>query len=174
MNRVLRLGIAIVFAPVATLAAQSAHFGIGGGATVPLGDYSTGDNAGWHALAKVDFKIPMSPVGVRVDGIFSQTSHKGIDGHTRATGGLASIVWHVPAALVKPYLLGGVGLYNVDISTGGVSASETKFTFGVGGGLSFGTGPTRFFIEGRYVSFQASGGSINFIPITAGINFGGK
>ncbi|HMA44100.1 MAG TPA: hypothetical protein VKO86_08795, partial [Gemmatimonadales bacterium] len=79
-------------------------------------------------------------------------------------------------AQVRPYILGGVGYYNVKISAGGVSASESKVGFGGGAGLAFkvGTGDTRLFVEGKFVSVSTSGNSTTFLPIRAGIRFGGK
>src|SRR5947209_5272535 len=115
MNRVLQLVIALAVASLAsvvTVTAQSARFGVGGGLTSPMSDYKDVDKTGWHALARVDFAIPLSPIGIRVDGMYSQTSHKAPfenDGNTKLIGGLASVVWKipVPAPMVKPYVLAG-------------------------------------------------------------------
>src|SRR5207244_3481855 len=82
----------------------------------PLSDYKDVDKVGWHATVNATFAIPLSPVGIRVDGLYGQTSHKDIgttpvDGKTKLIGGLANVVYKipVPAPMVKPYLLGGVG-----------------------------------------------------------------
>jgi opacity protein-like surface antigen len=188
MNRVLQLVITVAVASaaaVATVSAQSAHFGLGGGLTLPTGDYKNVDNAGWHALGKVDIGIPMSPVAVRIDALFGQTKHKdvggsAVDGKTQLIGGLANLVYKipVPAPIVKPYILGGAGVYNVKLtitnSVPPVDTSETKFAWDFGAGATFGAGPARFFVEARYVSIQESGGSTKFIPVTAGVSFGGK
>ena len=158
---------------------EGARFGIGGGLVAPTSDYSNLDKAGWHVLGKVDFKIPMSPIAVRVDGLYGQTSHDPLyssDGNTKLIGGLASVVWSipVPAPLVQPYLLAGGGAYNVKIKAPSLSVdtSETKFAFGAGAGASFGAGPVHFFVEGRYLSVRESGGSTNFLPVTAGVTLG--
>src|SRR5213079_2952502 len=97
-------------------------FRLGGGLIAPLSTYKDDDKAGWLAGANVEFAIPLSPVGVRVDGLYGETKHKDIggspvDGKTRLIGGLASVVWNipVPAPIVKPYVLAGGGLYNVKI-----------------------------------------------------------
>jgi Outer membrane protein beta-barrel domain len=188
MNRVLQLVIAVTVvsvACVATVAAQSARVGLGGGLIAPLSDYKNGDKAGWQATANVEFGIPLSPVGVRVDGLYGQTKHKDfggspVDGKTRLIGGLASVVWSVPipAPMVKPYVLVGGGFYNVKITVPSavppVDTSESKFAYSFGGGLKVGVGPARFFVEGRYVSIQTSGASTKFIPVTVGVTFGAK
>lgn len=158
------------FATAAT--AQTMRFGVGAGLTAPSGDYATIDKAGWHVLGKVAVDIPLTPFTARVDGVYGQTTHKApATGHTSLAGGLASLVWHIPTAapLMKPYLLAGAGVYNVKIT-----ASETKFAFGAGGGVAVGHGATHFSVEARYVSIKASNASLNFIPITATVTFGGK
>jgi opacity protein-like surface antigen len=188
MNRVLQFVITVAVASaaaVATVSAQSVHFGLGGGLTLPTGDYKNADNAGWHALGKVDIGIPMSPVAVRIDALFGQTKHKdvggsAVDGKTQLIGGLANLVYKipVPAPIVKPYILGGAGVYNVKLtitnSVPPVDTSQTKFAWDFGAGATFGVGPARFFVEARYVSIQESGSSLKFIPVTAGLSFGGK
>lgn len=188
MNRVVQGMLVVTLASLASVAlvsAQSARFGVGGGLVAPLSDYKDADKAGWQATANVEFGIPLSPVGVRVDGLYGQTKHQDIgtspvDGKTRLIGGLASVVWSVPipAPMVKPYVLVGGGFYNVKITLPSavppVDNSESKFAYAFGGGLKVGVGPARFFVEGRYVSIQTSGVSTKFIPVTVGVTFGAK
>jgi len=187
MNRVLQSAVTAVvvsLACVATVAAQGVRFGLGGGLTAPLSDYKNVDKVGWHATLNANFAIPMSPVGIRVDGLYGQTSHKDfgttpITGNTKLIGGIANLVYKipVPAPIVKPYLLAGGGVYHLKIEATGpggtVDTSETKFTWNFGGGATFGAGPASFFAEIRYVSIQESGGSTKFVPITVGVMFGG-
>src|SRR3989442_10092596 len=97
MHRLLQLAFAVTVGSVVcvtTVAAQSARFGVGGGLIAPLSTYKDNDKAGWLADANVEFAIPLSPVGVRVDGLYGETKHKDIgaspvDGKTRLIGGLA-------------------------------------------------------------------------------------
>src|SRR2546425_9333185 len=104
MNRVLQLALAVTVASVArvgTMAAQSARFGLGGGLIAPLSTYKDNDKAGWLADANVEFAIPLSPVGVRVDGLYGETKHKDIggspvDGKTKLIGGVRGAVWELP------------------------------------------------------------------------------
>ena len=182
MNRVLQSVIAaavVSVASVATVAAQGARFGVGGGLISPLSDYKNADKTGWHGMARVDFSIPMSPFGIRVDGLYGQTKHKAPfenDGNTKLIGGLASVVWKipVPAPMVKPYVLAGGGFYNVKITIPSISkdTSESKFAYGLGAGVNVGAGPVHVFAEGRYVSVQTSGTSTKFVPVTVGVTFG--
>ena len=176
---VLALGMSSL-AGVANLQSQSARFGVGGGATVPIGDYKNLDKAGWHALGMVLVELPLSPVAIRVDGMYGQTTHKRpLLGKTKLGGGTANAVLRLgpPAPLVKPYLVAGVGFYNVKIEFTGAgpsSSSESKFAFGGGVGISFGLAAAHGFVEARFLSVQTSGSATNFIPITAGVTFGAK
>jgi hypothetical protein len=80
MNRLQRLAIAAALVSVVsatTLTGQSARFGLGGGLISPMSDYKNLDKTGWHAMGNVEFAIPLSPVGVRVDAIYGQSSHPG-------------------------------------------------------------------------------------------------
>ena len=152
--------------------AQRAHFGLGGGLIVPTGDYNTLDKTGWHVLGKVDIGIPLSPIGVRVDGVYGQTSHRSpATGNTKLAGGTADVVWRIPTMVpgFKPYLLAGLGVYNVK-----TDSSATKFTWGGGVGTSIGVGPVHGFAEARYMSIQATGTSLKFLPVTVGLSFGAK
>jgi len=174
MNRVFQLAIALgvsTFVGVPGGAAQSAHFGLGGGLTFPLRDYHTSDNTGWHVLGKVDIDIPESPIDVRVDAMYSQTSQKAVSGgNTKLAGGTADLLYHISTAApdVKPYIVGGAGLYNVNSGSG----STTKFAWGAGLGASIGVGPLHAFAEVRYVSIHLTGGALRFVPVTAGLSFG--
>ena len=181
MNRVLQVALAVTLGSLAGVAAaaQGARFGVGGGLLSPSGDFKNLDKTGWHGLVRVDFSIPMSPVGIRVDGLYGQTSHKAPydgDGNSKGIGGLASLVWNipVPALMVKPYVLAGGGFFNLKttIPSLSVDTSESKFAYGVGAGVTIGLGPVNFFVEGRYVSVQTDP-STKFIPLTVGVLFGG-
>jgi len=183
MNRVLQVALAVTLASLAgaaAVAAQGARFGVGGGLLSPMGDYKDLDKTGWHGLVRVDLSIPMSPVGIRVDGLYGQTSHKAPfdgDGSSKGIGGLVSLVWNipVPAPLVKPYVLAGGGFFNLKttIPSLSVDSSESKFAYGLGAGVRIGAGPLNLFAEGRYVSVQTSGSAKTFIPLTVGVLFGG-
>jgi len=182
MNRVLHLALAVTAASIAghaTLAAQRARFGVGGGLIAPLSDYKDGDKAGWQVAANVEFAIPLSPVGIRVDGLYGQTAHRNpVEGKTKLVGGLVSMVYEipVPAPMVKPYLLAGGGFYNVKITLSNAvppETSESKFAYGGGAGVNLGVGPVHLFAEGRYVSVRTSV-KTTFSPLTVGVTLGSK
>lgn len=80
------------------------------------------------------------------------------------------------ASMVKPYLLGGVGMYNskatIDLgSTGGSTPSSTDLGIQVGGGLRFQLSGFSTFLEAKYVNVFTDGSSTNWLPITFGVRF---
>jgi opacity protein-like surface antigen len=177
MKRVaLSLVALIAIAGAGSLSAQGTRFGIGGGLLMPLSDYKNADKMGFLVGADATMWLQGAPVGIRIEGDFSQTSHKnGVGGHTTLYGGLAELVYAFGPKVspVRPYILGGVGYMHGKVEVTGLgSASESKAVFGAGGGLAFkmGTGGTRFFVEARWQSFQTSP-SLKMIPIRAGFRF---
>lgn len=151
---------------------EGIRFGVGGGLTLPMGNYGDVDKAGWHVMGLIQLPISQSPIHLRFDAMYGQTSHKSGfgSGNTTLTGATADLLYHLGdhAAKVRPYVLGGLGFYNVDAGGG----SSTKFTFGLGGGILFGVGTMHAFLETRYMSIQSSGSSLSFLPITFGLMFG--
>lgn len=169
-------------AGVAGLSAQEGvRIGIGGGAQLPTGDYGKFDKMGWLIGGDLTYWLTGAPVGIRADVQYAQTSHKNnVDGNSKVIGGLAEVVYAfgTSAEQLRPYIFGGVGYYNVKVTIPSLSfdQSESKVGFGGGAGVAFkvGTGSTRFFIEGKFVSVSTSGSSTTFFPLRAGLRFGGK
>jgi len=181
MKRMLVSSLAILTAgaiAASPAAAQTrASFMLGGGLTVPLGDFGDAAKLGWHGLGGVEFGFPTLPVGIRVDGIYGQHKFENnpfTDGKFKLFGANADVVWHSKTPGVQFYVLGGPGIYNVkadpDVGSG---TDETKFALNGGAGIRFGTSMARFFAEGRYVNVFTSGSDAHFIPLTVGVQFGG-
>jgi len=70
---------------------------------------------------------------------------------------------------VRPYVLGGVGLYNLDFN--GVGDNETKFGLNGGGGIEFGVGGFNTFVEARLHSIFTEDTKVNLVPVVFGIRF---
>ena len=146
------------------------RFGLGLGATFPMGNYGDVDKMGVNILGVFETPLANSPLYLRVDGLYSSTSHDGVSGSTGILGGTASALYHfsAPNAQARPYVLGGLGIYNVD----GVVGSETKVGFAFGGGVTFNLASFNAFAEARYASVQTSVSSTTFIPLSVGLMFG--
>ena len=151
--------------------AQSFTFGAAGGLTIPTGDFKTGAKTGWHAIGHIGYAMP-SGLGFRGEAFYGQNALKGATSEKfKLSGGLGSISYEFQTSgSVKPYVIGSAGVFNGKA----LGFSETKFTFGGGGGVKLKAGSDgQVFLESRYLSIQTSGGSTNFIPITLGFSFGG-
>jgi hypothetical protein len=170
------------------LRAQGAEFALGGGIGMPLGDFDDDAKLGWHGLAAVSFVPNGWPVGIQIDGSYQQFSldedrFPGFTGlKTRFIMGTGNIVFKFKSSeesTFRPYLIGGVGLYNgkttADDDPGDVlGGGETDFGLNAGAGFDFKAGGAGLFIEGRFHNVFSEGTNTRFIPITLGIRFGGS
>ncbi len=163
----------------ASVAQAQATFGVGAGLTMPMGDYGDAASVGFHGMGNVLFGLGTGPLAVRVDVAYHRTGlEQGVDGHTALAGGMASVVYKIPATgQIKPYVLAGLGYYNVKLDVTGIgSTDESNLAFGGGAGLTFGMSGASLFVEARYLTVQEGDtfAATNFLPLTVGIRFGGK
>jgi hypothetical protein len=151
---------------------EGVRFGLGVGATMPMGKYGDADKMGLNVMGVLQLPLAGSPLHLRIDALYSSTGHDVGSGTTGILGGNVGVLYHfaAPAATARPYVLGGLGIYNVDF--GGTSPTQTKIGFGFGGGILFGLAGFNAFAEARYLSVQTSGNSLTFVPISVGLMFG--
>lgn len=176
------LGLAVILsAQVAQ--AQGMSFGVGGGVVVPTGTLSDGNGTGWSGTALLRVQPPASPIGLQLDAFYTRFSLAGgIDGHSRMIGGTADAVYAFPGvSMARPYLIGGLGLYNGKTTITGLGSSNaaTKFGLNAGAGFNFGVGKAQLFAEGRFhamlksVVDPSTGAEKTgyMIPLTVGLRF---
>ncbi|MBA2684571.1 MAG: outer membrane beta-barrel protein [Gemmatimonadaceae bacterium] len=186
----------VLFATAPSVSAQAVvsspvRFGIMGGATVPLSDFSDAAKTGWNAGILMNIGVPLVPVSFRIDGQWQQLKGKNFDygkgavthDDFRIIDGTANVVYTFGAALpTKFYLIGGAGVYNVRVKNNDFDLNASGTKFGLNGGVGFKFQLTGFstFIEARYhnvihgtdigdVSGNAK--SLQFVPISVGITF---
>jgi opacity protein-like surface antigen len=171
------------------------HIGISGGAMIPVQDQTDVYNVGWNAMLVIPINFGASPFGIRLDGTYSEIDPKSdvIDfnsGDTRIIGGTFDFVFGPHLGSFQPYIIGGVGIYDLrfrgeDVTGGNVfETSTTRFGWNVGTGFAFqvGNSNTHIFIEGRYTSvsldsdpfngnFETEGRRFTLIPVNVGIIF---
>jgi opacity protein-like surface antigen len=196
MKGLLLKGIA-AFGVIAALGASSAQaqkesgnlitIGAFGGVAIPLSDYSDVTKTGWDLGAAFQFKPATSPVGFQLDGAYQQNkfdeSVTFVSGKTEWWDATGNIVFWLPVAAetrIRPYILGGGGVYNYKVKpTGGSSTSKTKFGINGGAGFDFDVSQNAgAFIEGRFhnVFFSdtdviSGGKDLKFIPINVGVRY---
>lgn len=169
--------------PVAARAQVSnpLKFTVFGGIALPTGDTQDAVKTGYNVGGAVDYRVPLSPLGIRGEVVYSSFDAKdsgGADNASLSDLGLnANAVFWLPSAgsPVHAYLTGGPGWSRVKASASAsgvdVSASENHFSFNVGGGLDFGLGSLSTRLDARYRHISGDGGSMSYIPITFGITF---
>jgi hypothetical protein len=168
------LALALLLAAgTTTPAAGQIGFVLGGGASVPVGDFGDFAKTGWMALAGVKLGLPLLPVQFRAEGLFGQNKHEIITADkTTLYGGMANVIFQIgpPLVPVKPYIIAGAGALNQRFSPGtGTSVSEWKPVFGGGVGVNVSLMVIGVFVEARYLRRDDTG----FIPIMAGVRLGG-
>lgn len=158
-------------------------FGLGGGVTLPLGDFGDAAKTGFHGTGLVEFQPASLPVGIRLDGTFHrigfsdlQEDFAGEGNFQMITGTLNGVYTFQTAAESKfhPYIIAGAGVYNFKANFDDFDDdSETKFGINGGAGFNMGMGGASIFVEGRFHNVFTEGSSTTFVPITLGVRFGG-
>jgi opacity protein-like surface antigen len=181
MRKVLGVAAMLGLLGVGALQAQKLTFLVGGGLTLPQGDYGDVASTGFHGMGGVQFGLGTAPIMIRVEGQYNRTGLAdavGADGNTSIIGGMASVVYGFQTAgNIKPYILGGIGYFQEKVEITGLGdADESNIGYGGGVGVNIALTSVDLFVQARYLmvaegdTFSAA----NFIPITVGVRFGGK
>ena len=177
----------------ATSVVKPISIGISGGASIPMSDLAngtggfTGVNTGYNVTGSLAIGLPVVPFGLRGDVAYNGFGGKNVtfaqlagngggayNADARIVSVTANVVFplHLPAPILEPYLIGGIGDYNVRLSpTTGGSTSQSNFGFNVGAGMKLPLVLFSTFVEARYNRVNQNGGSMAFMPITVGVMF---
>jgi hypothetical protein len=184
MKRFRQILVVSVLASIAgstQAAAQKTYaLGIGGGVAIPVGKLTESQNTGFNGIVALAMGVAELPIGVRIDGIYNNFSHKTLTtspptntDDLRIAGVLGNLIYAFPGTSAKTYVVAGGGWYNTKLDVAG-SQSENHFGLNAGLGITFGLGPITSFLESRYhfISREpAKGGVIHYVPITLGLMF---
>lgn len=184
MTRALRaLAIAAAVVAPAALSAQTADtpvtFGVSGGLSLPIGDSSDGLNSGYSIAGHVYFKpASLQAIRLRGDVSFDRWEVDGFNANTRSLAIVGNAVYDFPAqssSMVRPYVLGGFGLFSVRTSADSgpfqQASGDTNLGLQVGGGLTFHLSGFSTFAEAKFGNVFGDGGSLRYVPITFGVRF---
>lgn len=147
--------------------------GITGGLSIPTGDFADGVKSGFNVGGLLEFSRPASPLAFRIEGEYQRFDAKSEApgaGNLRIISGVANVLYKFAGETARPYLLGGVGLFNTGSSVED-SESETDFGANVGVGLEIPLSGITAFGDIRYQSIFASPDNVSLIPIRVGIRF---
>lgn len=170
MKRCIVFGMALALGLAAAADAEAqVQMGVGGGPSFPIGDFSDEVDPGFNVQVGARVGIPLFPLGVRVDGLYNRWS--GADGNSNVLGGTAAAELGLPGIVISPYFLGGAGYYRTSIAHGDHKDEENGVGYTAGLGARFGLLGYGVFAEARLHHVPVHGESVQFIPVTFGVNF---
>ena len=153
------------------LAKGNVYFRLGAGVSLPQADFADDFKNGFNVTGSAGWHKWNSPLGLRLDVGYDRFSLKGASENASILSGVGDVTLKIPQVLaVSPYLVAGGGIYRLS-SSGAGSTSNTKGGWNAGGGLTFGVGMAKLFIEGRYTNVSTEGVATKFIPVILGISF---
>ena len=167
---------------------RGVYFSIGAGASVPTSDIKTYYDPGFNVTGSLGWLPLESPIGVRFDVAYDRWNARSALGagadDPSIWSGTGEVTLGLPFfSVVSPYLVAGGGVAHFTGYGNGSTTTTTgpygtttdnSFTKGVwnaGGGISFGIGMTRLFLESRYTSIGTPGTSSKYYPIVLGLTF---
>jgi hypothetical protein len=184
-----------VLLAAAFFSAGAQGIGISVGTLVPQGDLADGAKTGFVGIASLEMGSQMA---LRVEALWANSDLKGriitsadgvpvpenaqISGDVKFVGGLATLVFHLGAGPLRPYLLGGAGYYNRSGSQKAVDAAgeldelslkESDLGFHAGAGIKVQLGGLAAFAEARYHRVNTDDIKTNFVPVVVGLRIGG-
>ena len=160
-------------------------FGIGGGVSVPVADAKDAFKTGYNGQGFVRFNLHGLPIQPRIEFSLSHFDVDEVKVGTTGTGqvmaGLANLEFSLlPTGMIRPYIVAGLGAYNVKTeldNTAAASASDTKFGVNGGGGIMLHFGHTvSAYAEARVDNVFTDQGfidtkQIQVVPVTFGVVF---
>jgi opacity protein-like surface antigen len=159
-------------------------FTIFGGAALPVGDTKDAVKTGYTVGGALDFRVPLSPLGIRGEVVYSGLDAKGLDGSGfnadvsdfGANINLVGWLPTLPGAPMQAYFTGGPSFSHLKVSASGnglsESAAENHWGFNLGAGLQFSLGGLGTRLDARYRRISmGDGDNFSIIPITFGITF---
>ncbi len=168
--------LATLLLSATTSSAQSAKavsLGISGGAPIPVGDFGDVYKTGYNGTVSLQLNSVGTPLGIRIDGMYNNFSGRDdllIDvDDNRIMSANANLVYALPGTGIRPYLIGGAGIYSQKRD---FPDAKTFNDFGLNGGIgaSFPLGGFSTFLEARFHHIM-SDVATQFIPVTFGISF---
>jgi hypothetical protein len=160
---------------------------LGGGATVPVGDFGKRYDDGYNLQGALLFHFAGFPINLRTDVNYTRLKLNDVlqlttpgygNESAQLLGGLANLTVPLGVGPVRPYVMAGLGAFSVDPAQVGTEMVESSVSFAVNGGAGiqirlFGV---EAFVETRVNNVYTDKGvidkkSIQMIPITFGVIF---
>jgi len=168
---------------------HAVRVGFGGGVTVPVSDARDAFKDGVNGIGFVLVHLGPMPAlrfaftydRFRLKSGFVPPPTGEDAGHSSILGGTAGIKLHLLPGPVRPFVMAGLGAFNVqqvsNLASGSTTTSDTNFGVDGGAGVEIKIGRLAAFAEGRIqnVYTKSSGvinkSSIQSVPVSFGIVF---
>jgi len=164
--------VLLLFSPAVGMAQNRPSIFVGGGVTIPVGDYADLAKTGWMATGGVVIPVGTRGIFIPIEGLYGRNSSEVTGGgHRDLYGGTAGIGYRFgDQSRVGVYLIGAGGFLVLRTDPGtGTSATETEFAYFGAGGVDIPvSGRVSLWIETRYFAR----GDVKFVPVFAGISIG--
>lgn len=171
MRRILAVfvvGAALTTAASTAEAQRPFSIGLSAGAAIPLSDLSDSHKVGYNAAAHLGINMPASPIGFRLEGFYNSFQGDFMNEEARIAGGNVNITYAFGGTGMRPYVIGGVGSYNVKRND--IPPSRTDFGINAGVGAKFQLSGLGTFVEARLHTISGDD-QLQYVPITFGIEF---
>ena len=161
-------------AGISSAQAQTSLF-IAGGLNAPVGQLGDATDLGYVVAGGLNFGGTLAPIGVRLEGTFSDLGYQRGGGDIRLVSGTANAIFNLGNTRDAPYIIAGLGAYNRSAGSGTFGYDgRTALGINGGAGLRFPLSGLSTFFEARYhimLGNEAEGTNYQFIPIVFGISF---
>ena len=189
MRTIYSVAVALALAATALpLSAQGkmVSIGFGGGMSVPTSNAKQAFENGVHGRGFMLVNLPGVPTlrfdlsGTKFDWKEAVVGGPTAEGQSQVFAGLANISVNLLKGPIRPYVMAGVGAFNIQnqLESGGTTESSSEMKFGIDGGVGLAIKIMRLemFVEGRVQNVYTEAGmidtkSIQTIPVTFGIIF---
>ncbi|HTR78844.1 MAG TPA: hypothetical protein VMH39_12065 [Gemmatimonadaceae bacterium] len=176
-------GFAAVIFPVSALLSQGSPpptFSVAAGLSTATGTFGSRVNAGYALGASAAFPQPGGAFAVRLEAAYSSFANTDVTGNTQITSLDVDAVFGPSNATSRPatgspqsgpFLIAGVGLYNVSEPDPIYVQNDysNDIGFNIGGGYRFELSGFTAYLEARY--HTVSNTDYRFVPIMFGVTF---
>jgi len=166
MRRVALLAVVYLALPGAVNA--QARLMVGGGISIPSGDFADAVDAGKHGRVGLQVSVPVFPVSLRAEGEIHSFSEATGGDKANLINGTVSAVLSLGGIGLSPYVIAGLGSYRFK-----TSAAEAVTNRGIHGGFGASIGALGLggFAEARLVNIDGDGDDRRYIVSTIGFRF---
>jgi len=167
----------------AQLLSSPLSFTVSAGTAIPIGDTSDALNTGYSIGGAADLRLPLIPIGARLEGTYASFGAKGLSSTNISARGtdlganLNAVLW-IPTAVplpLHPYLTAGPSYSHLSLNasqgSNAFSTTQNHWGFNAGGGMDVWLGLVTLRVDARYKRISTDTDTFQSVPVTLGIRF---